>query len=172
MSAAIDALVAAIDVPADARVLVPDLAAEPHAFHELTDEEFDRLWEQPMRAVITGMVQAHREGARRIVVVTPTTGMSGGDHYAATAATAEAVRVLVKSAARQWGAQGITVNAVAVAPHLFGIDAAVAGAQSLAPPALGDAADPAAVIAFLCSPAAAGVTGATISADGGVWMSP
>ncbi len=58
--------------------------------------------------------------------MTPTTGMSGGDHYAATAATAEAVRVLVKSAARQWGADGVTVNAVAVGPHLFGIDTTVA----------------------------------------------
>lgn len=169
---AIDALVAGIDVPADACVIVPDLAAEPVRFHEVTDEQFDRLWEQPMRATVQSMIEAHRRGARRIVVVTPTTGMSGGDHYAPTAATAEAVRVLVKSAARQWGADGVTVNAVAVAPRLFGIDESVAGEVSLAPPALADGGDPAAVIAFLVSPAASGVTGATITADGGVWMSP
>jgi 3-oxoacyl-[acyl-carrier protein] reductase len=170
--AAIDALVAAIDVPDDACVIVPDLAPEPESFHLLTDEQFDRLWEQPMRAVIGAVVDAHRQGKRRIVVVTPTTGMSGADRYAATAATAEAVRVLVKSAARQWGADGITVNAVAVAPRLFGVDESVAGAVSLAPPALADGGDPAAVIEFLMSPAAAGVTGTTITADGGVWMSP
>jgi NAD(P)-dependent dehydrogenase (short-subunit alcohol dehydrogenase family) len=80
--------------------------------------------------------------------------------------------VLVKSAARQWGSDGITVNAVAVAPRLFGIDEAVAGAQSIAPPALAEGGDPAAVITFLCSAAAGGVTGTTITADGGVWMSP
>jgi 3-oxoacyl-[acyl-carrier protein] reductase len=168
----IDELVAAIEVPALARVLVPDLAARPAAFHELTDDEFDEMWERPMRDVIRRMIDARAKGANRIVVVTPTTGMSGGDQYAATAATAEAVRVLVKSAARQWGSDGITVNAVAVAPRLFGIDEAVAGAQSIAPPALAEGGDPAAVITFLCSAAAGGVTGTTITADGGVWMSP
>lgn len=165
-------VITAVDVPADACVLVPDLATSPGAFNLLTDEEFDRMWEQPMRAVITAMVDAYRRGVRRIVVVTPTTGMSGGDQYAATAATAEAVRVLVKSAARQWGADGVTVNAVAVAPRLFGVDESVAGEISLAPPALADGGDPASVIAFLVSPAAGGVTGVTITADGGVWMSP
>ena len=54
-------------------------------------------------------------GVRRIVVVVPTTAMSGGSHYVHTAAAAEAIRVLVKSAARQWGERGVTVNAVAVA---------------------------------------------------------
>lgn len=170
--AAIDELVAALEVPDNARVLVPALAARPVAFHELTDDEFDEMWEQPMRSVITRMIEARNDGAVRIVVVTPTTGMSGGDRYAATAATAEAVRVLVKSAARQWGADGITVNAVAVAPRLFDIDESIAGAQSIAPPALPGHGDPGAVISFLCSAAAGGVTGATISVDGGVWMSP
>ncbi len=49
-------------------MIVPDLGAEPHVFHELTDEQFDRLWEQPMRAVVTEMIDAYRAGARRIVV--------------------------------------------------------------------------------------------------------
>lgn len=170
--AAIHDLVASIALPDDACVLVPELDPQPVPFHELSDEQFDLMWEQPMRAVITAMVEAYRRGARRIVVVTPTTGMSGGDQYAATAAAAEGVRVLVKSAARQWGTDGITVNAVAVAPHLFGIDESVAGEVSLAPPALADGGDPAAVIAFFASPDASGVTGATVTADGGVWMSP
>lgn len=170
--ATIHEMVDTLVLPDDACVIVPDLDPVPVPFHELTDEQFDRLWEQPMRDAVTQMVAAHHRGARRIVVVTPTTGMSGGDRYAATAATAEAVRVLVKSAARQWGADGIVVNAVAVAPHLFGIDESVAGAVSLAPPALADAGDPLSVIAFFASPSAAGVTGATVTADGGLWMSP
>lgn len=170
--AGVDDLVAGLDVPEDACVIVPTLHPIAMPFHEVTDEQFDRMWEQPMRDTIVQMVEAHRRGVRRIVVVTPTTGMSGGDHYVATAATAEAVRVLVKSAARQWGADGITVNAVAVAPHLFDVDESVAGEVALAPAALADGGDPAAVIAFLVSPAAAGVTGITVTADGGVWMSP
>ena len=44
----------------------------------------------------------------------------GAPALAHTAATAEAIRVLVKSAARQWGANGTTVNCIAVAPQLFG----------------------------------------------------
>ena len=170
--AAIDEIVATIDVPDDARVIVPVLDPEPGLFHALTDEQFDAMWEQPMRSVITQVIEARNAGATRIVLVTPTIGMSGAHHYAATAATAEAVRVLVKSAARQWGPDGITVNAVAVAPRLFGIDEALVGSVSIAPPALGGHGDPASVIAFLCSAGAAGVTGSTITADGGVWMSP
>lgn len=172
MGGVIDDMVSGIAVPDDACVIVPRLEPMAHAFHELSDEDFDVLWEQPMRDVIMRMVEAHRRGVRRVVVVTPTTGMSGGDRYVATAAAAEAVRVLVKSAARQWGADGVVVNVVAVAPHLFGIDEEVAGAVSLAPPALSSGGDPVALIQFLVSPAAAGVTGATITADGGVWMSP
>ncbi|MEN9804576.1 MAG: hypothetical protein RIS41_1423 [Actinomycetota bacterium] len=153
-----------------ARVIVAPLVVESVPVAQITDEQIDRLWEQPMRTVITELQRAHSEGCRRIVVVVPTTGMSGGAQYAAVSAAAEAMRVLVKSAARQWGTSGITVNAVALAPEAFGVDAAVSGPVSIAPRALEGDVDPVATVSFLCSEAAAHVTGQTFVCDGGLWM--
>ncbi|MFM7872376.1 MAG: SDR family oxidoreductase, partial [Actinomycetota bacterium] len=85
----------------------------------------------------------------------------------------EAARILVKSAARQWGAHGVTVNAVAVEPRWFGIDPEVAGPVSIAAPALGAPGvlfDPSPVVTWLCSDAAGTTTGQTIVCDGGSWM--
>ncbi len=154
----------------DATVIVPDLDTEPRAAIDLTDEDFDRGFEQPMRAAISAVIDAHRAGHSRVVLVVPTTSMSGGAGYLAAAAAAEAMRVMVKSAARQWGAVGMRVNAVAVHPSRFGFDTARAGAVAIAPPALA-AADPVPAIGFLCSPAN-DATGTTLVVDGGEWMSP
>lgn len=153
-----------------ASVIVAPLVAEAVPVARITDEQIDRLWEQPMRSVITELQRAHQEGSRRIVVVVPTTGMSGGSEYAAVSAAAEAMRVLVKSAARQWGKSGITVNTVALAPEVFGVDTATAGPVSIAPRALDGDVDPVATVSFLCSEGAAHVTGQTFVCDGGLWM--
>jgi 3-oxoacyl-[acyl-carrier protein] reductase len=112
----------------------------------------------------------------RVVVVVPTFSMSGAPGFAAGAAAAEGQRLLAKSAARQWGADGITVNCVAVAPEQIIGERAGSATMALADPALGGAGDAEAdigpVVVFLASDAAHFVTGATISADGGVWMVP
>ncbi len=96
----------AVDVErvGDGVVIRPRYDPEPRPFESLTEDHWDAAWEQPMRATIEALPRAHHDGVRRIVVVVPTTGMSGGSLYAHVAAPAEAVRVLVKSAARQWGA--------------------------------------------------------------------
>ena len=155
-------------------VVVAGIATEPIAFDELTDEAFDAAWEQPMRHAIAAFQAAHRAGHRRLIALVPTLGMSGAAGLAHAAATAEAVRVMVKSAARQWGADGMTVNCIAVAPELFGIDPAAVGAVSLAPPALsttGTVADDIVPLIRLVAAADAHyITGATLTADGGVWM--
>ena len=153
-----------------ARVIVPPLVIEPTRVVDLTDDDIDRMWEQPMRTLISELQRAHGDGCRRIVVVVPTIGQSGGAEYAAVSATAEAARVLVKSAARQWGEVDVTVNAVAVAPEVFGIDTAITGPISIAPRALAGEVDPSDTISFLCSAAAGHVTGQTIVCDGGLWM--
>jgi 3-oxoacyl-[acyl-carrier protein] reductase len=151
-------------------VVVAPLDVEPVPVARLTDEQIDRFWERPMRIVIDELQRAHSDGCRRIVVVVPTTGMSGGAEYAAVSAAAEAMRVLVKSAARQWGRLGVTVNAVALAPEAFGVDASVSGPVSIAPRALEGDVDPLATVSFLCSDAARHVTGQTFVCDGGLWM--
>lgn len=154
----------------DATVIVVAGQARAVRVSEITDDEIDEQWERPMQDLIGGLQGAHARGARRIVVVVPTTGMSGGAEYSAAAALAEAARVLVKSAARQWGATGVTVNAVAVDPQAFGIDPTRSGPVSIAPRALEGAVDPTATVQWLCSAAAEHVTGQTVVCDGGLWM--
>lgn len=146
---------------------------------EHTDDELESLWEQPMQATIARLqashrALAHRDGGGRVIVLVPTFAMSGAPELAVAAATAEAQRVLVKSAARQWGGAGITVHAVAVDPALAAGQPGAGGTVSIASPALPapDAAAVAAVVLALCGPAGAVTTGGTTCVDGGVWMSP
>jgi 3-oxoacyl-[acyl-carrier protein] reductase len=151
-------------------VLRPILDRTARPFDSLTDDEFEAAWERPMRGTISAMQEAFRSGAKRIVVVIPTVAMSGGVGFAHVAAPAEALRVLVKSAARQWGAQGVTVNAVAVANDEFVDDPDAVGPTSIAPAALAGSSDARDVIEFLCSDGSGQMTGQTLTVDGGVWM--
>lgn len=119
-------------------------------------------WERGMAALIGTMQGAHaamkaRGGA--IVVVVATSAMHGARGEASAAMLGEGQRLLAKSAARQWGQDGIVVNCLAVGQT----------AEALANPALGepDVAEAALVLATIT-----GITGATLCADGGMWMAP
>lgn len=169
-------IVGADDVraPADALVhaaVVPS-AVEPRPLVEVDDALWEEVWEGTMRTSLA-LLQAVHGIVSRVVFLTPTLSMSGAELLTPLAAAVEGQRLLAKSAARQWGAEGITVNCVAPAPALVGAEV---GGMALSPPALGGVGDPAAdlapIVAFLCSEAGHFVTGATISADGGVWMAP
>ena len=171
-------------------IIVPAIDGTAVAVHELDDVHIASLFEEPIRAVIHSCQEAFQSGSRRIVIIVPTTAMSGGAQYSATAALAEAARVLVKSAARQWGRDRVTVNAIAVEPRWFGIDPAIAGPVSIAAPALfddviverlqvdvpptwpegEDILDPVPLVAWLCSESAGTTTGQTLVCDGGQWM--
>ncbi len=149
----------------------PDVV-RPVPFADLTDADFDRAWQQTMDAAIDTCVTARRDFAGRggrIVLTVPTTGFAGGSEYGHWAAAAEGVHIFAKSVARQWGPEGIAVNVLAVAPDRVLADAAVAGPVSIAAPAVPDA-DAGPVLTFLCSPAASGLAGQTLTVDGGLWM--
>ncbi len=165
-----------------ARVVVhaamPPESFEAMPFEDVDDAQFDAVWEGTMRAALA-VLQAsftylHGVGGR-VVLVTPTVSMSGAPGLAAYAAAVEGQRLLAKSAARQWGPDGITVNCLAPAPEQVPIGVASSDV-SLAPPALGGPGDPEAdlgpALVFLASDAAHFVTGATLCVDGGVWMAP
>jgi NAD(P)-dependent dehydrogenase (short-subunit alcohol dehydrogenase family) len=171
--------------PVDAVVhaAVDPVAFERRALAQVDDAHFAAVWEGTMEATLWVLQAAYRAFAGRggrIVVTVPTLAMSGAPGLVPYAAAAEGQRLLVKSAARQWGSDGITVNCIAVAPEL-----AMAGGPprafgpedaSLAAAALGGIGDPeldvAPVCVFLVGEGGAFVTGTTITLDGGVWMAP
>jgi len=136
------------------------------------EDAWEARAEAPLRAALFVCQAAFaelREHGGRIILLTPTAGLVGEPGFVPITTAAEGMRSLVKSAARQWGAHGITVNCLAVPLTLFG--------ASVPPPvnrpALGRAAtvdDVALAITALTSRGAAAVTGATIPVDGGVVM--
>ena len=119
----------------------------------------------------------------RIVTMGTSMGLTGAAGYGPYAASNEAIRSLTRTAAREWGRDGITVNCVL--PASAGHRAPVAGSDPAREEAFasmyddnpvgrdGDAVDdigPA--VAFLLSDGSRYVTGQTISVDGGGIMRP
>ncbi|MCU0310109.1 MAG: SDR family oxidoreductase [Acidimicrobiales bacterium] len=144
----------------------------PRPFADLDDDGFGAAWQTTLDDAVDMCTRAReRFGAAggRLVMVVPTIALAGGAGYAHWAMAAEGVRLLAKSAARQWGPEGITANVLAVGPAGVLADPEAAGPVSIAAPARPDA-DPGEVLAFLCSPAAAALGGQTLVVDGGLWM--
>jgi 3-oxoacyl-[acyl-carrier protein] reductase len=117
------------------------------------------------------------ERGGRLVLVTPTIALTGAAGLVPYATAVEGMRAMAKSAARQWGERGITVNCVAPPVELMApARAAAPDGLALTAPPLGrepDArADVAPVVALLAAEAAHFVTGATIPVDGGLVMAP
>lgn len=116
-------------------------------------------------------------GNGRLVFVVSTIGMAGAYGLAASAAASESLRSLTKSVAKQWGKYGVTVNAIAVGPQQVidgDLGREVAEDVSLTVPAMGSAGDAATDLAPLISllgrDEAHFLTGSTLVADGGVWL--
>ncbi len=115
------------------------------------------------------------ERGGRLVLVTPTIGLTGAAGLVPYATAVEGLRALAKSAARQWGKLGITVNCVAPPAELVHDESASAdppvGGRALGRPPDGRT-DIAPVVALLIAEPAHFVTGTTIAVDGGVVMAP
>jgi 3-oxoacyl-[acyl-carrier protein] reductase len=125
------------------------------------------------KAVLRGMMKA-RKG--RIVSITSVVGLTGNPGQANYAAAKAGIIGFTKSLAREVGSRGITVNAIA--PGFIDTDMtrALAEAQRAALNAqiplgrLGQPADVAAAVAFLCSPDGSYITGETLHVNGGMYM--
>ena len=125
------------------------------------------------KAVLRGMMKA-RKG--RIVSITSVVGLTGNPGQANYAAAKAGIIGFSKSLAREVGSRGITVNSIA--PGFIDTDMTkgLGEAQRTALNAqialgrLGQPADIAAAVAFLCSPDAAYITGETLHVNGGMYM--
>jgi len=125
------------------------------------------------KAVLRGMMKA-RKG--RIVNITSVVGLTGNPGQANYAAAKAGIIGFTKSLAREVGSRGITANAIA--PGFIDTDMtrALADAQRAALNAqiplgrLGQPADIAGAVAFLCSADGAYITGETLHVNGGMYM--
>jgi 3-oxoacyl-[acyl-carrier protein] reductase len=108
----------AADRPLSTIVLLacPAEALSPAELRAMDDAAWDCACERPLRVAVNVFAAAYEHLARsrgRMVVVCPTTGLQGATNFVALSALSEGLRILAKSAARQWAVDGIAVNIVA-----------------------------------------------------------
>jgi 3-oxoacyl-[acyl-carrier protein] reductase len=124
-----------------------------------------------MRAALRGML---RRRAGSIVALSSVVGVQGNAGQANYAASKAGIIGLVKALAREAGPRGVRVNAVApgfIRTRLTDVlsDAHTEGLlRATALGRLGDAADVAGPVAFLCAPESAFITGTCLAVDGGL----
>jgi len=154
--------------------------------HEVTESDMNLLFDTGAKGTLWGMqaVFPHMRdrGWGRIVTMGSSSGMLAPVGYAPYSASNEAIRALTRSAAREWGPFGITVNCVCPVSigHRAPPDDDPARMASFnrtfqdQPIARdGDAdTDIGPVVAFLLSEDSRYVTGQTLMADGGALMRP
>lgn len=148
---------------------------------DVTGRDFDRVLDTGpkgtlwlMQAVLPSM---KARGRGRIVTMGSAMGITGAPGYAPYSAAKEAIRSLTRTAAREWGQYGITVNCVCPASVAHRLPPGEEGARAEAFAAMyadhplgrdGDLeSDIAPAVAFLLSDASQYVTGQTLMVDGG-----
>jgi 3-oxoacyl-[acyl-carrier protein] reductase len=149
--------------------------AIPKPFVEATLEELDRVIDLNLRGVFIATQAAlkHMNDGGRIIMIGSCVGernMTPG--LAAYAATKGAVKMFTQSLAREVGTRGITVNNVQPGPIDTDLNPAAGdwATPQIANTALkryGHVDEVAALVAFVASPAAAYITGANLTVDGG-----
>lgn len=146
----------------------------------MSDEDWNDVLEINLKAVfrLSKLVMRSMIKARygRIINITSVVGATGNPGQANYAAAKAGTAGLSRSLARELGARNITVNCVAPGFIETDMTKALAGSQrdallqQIALGRLGRPEEVAAAVAFLASPAAAYVTGATLHVNGGIYM--
>ena len=147
------------------------------------EEDVDVFYDSGVKGTLWAMqaVRPHMEraGWGRIVNFASAAGVTGMPGYGAYNASKEAIRALTRTAAREWGRQGIVVNCICPgAASKRGQEAAARDTEAhrefFRDHPIGRQGDPeddiAPVILFLCSDACRYLTGQTLMVDGGAFL--
>ena len=150
---------------------------------EVGGDDVDVLYDSGPKATLRAMqaVYPHMRAAHwgRIVNFASAAGITGMRGYGAYNASKEAIRALTRTAAREWGRDGIVVNCIAPgAASKRGQESAArdteAYAQFIREHPIGRQGDPeddiGPVALFLCSDACRYLTGQTLMVDGGAFL--
>jgi NAD(P)-dependent dehydrogenase (short-subunit alcohol dehydrogenase family) len=158
------------------------------ALADVSERDMDLLLDTGPKGTLWGMQAVYpymRDlGRGRIVTMGSNAAINGAAGYGPYVSAKEAIRGLTRTAAREWGAEGITVNCVCPvsvahrAPASAEEDPVRAAVfaetfRNQPIPRDGDAvADIGPIVAFLLSDASQYMTGQTLMADGGAIMRP
>jgi NAD(P)-dependent dehydrogenase (short-subunit alcohol dehydrogenase family) len=152
-------------------------APAPAPLADIPLDGFDLAVEVNLRGIFLAMREELplllASGGGAIVNMSSTAGERGVPGIAAYVATKHAILGLTKTAALDYAAQGVRVNAVAPGPilteRLRSLPEAARAQVSAAVPLrrIGRPEEVAATVTWLCSDQAAFITGATIAVDGG-----
>jgi len=151
------------------------------AVADVTEHDVDVFYDSGVKGTLWAMqaVYPHMRAQQwgRIVNFASSMGITGGTGFAAYNASKEAIRALTRTAAREWGADGISVNAIAPAAadhHGEAGKQSEGYRQFVQNCPMGRQGDPELDIGpiawFLCSDACRYLTGHTFMADGGAFM--
>lgn len=162
--------------------LTPAAALIARPITSMSVDDWRKACLEPLRLARHCLQESFRlfdGGSGCIVVLGPNFSFTGSAGLTALSTVSEGLRGLMKSAARQWGRQGIRLNWVGVdsevlAPALHDAPIPLSPEMGPPPPALGSAPalaeGVAETIAMLVD--ATALTGVSLPVDGGVWMVP
>ena len=148
---------------------------------DVSDDDVDVFYNSGVKGTLWAMqaVYPHMKAQQwgRIVNFASSMGITGGRGFAAYNASKEAIRALTRTAAREWAADGVVVNAIAPAAadhHGEGAKRSEGYRIFVENCPMGRQGDPELDIGpiawFLCSDACRYLTGHTFMADGGAFM--